>query len=140
LNPKADGKADIEAGRQDILNAANTQFSEDDNVLVMGVEGSQYAIGYFGFAYYVENTANLKAISIDGIAPTAQTAEDGSYALARPLFIYSDAQVLKQKPQVAAFLEFFLTFVNEEIEEVGYFPASADALNAARQALADAIK
>jgi phosphate transport system substrate-binding protein len=140
LNPNAEGKADVDAGRQDILSAANTQFSEDDNVLVMGVEGSQYAIGYFGFAYYIENAANLKAISIDGVAPTAQSAEDGSYALARPLFIYSDAQVLKDKPQVTAFIDFFLTYVNEEIETVGYFPASEDALNAARQVLADAIK
>jgi phosphate transport system substrate-binding protein len=140
LNPNAEGKADVDAGRQDILSAANTQFSEDDNVLVMGVEGSQYAIGYFGFAYYIENATKLKAISIDGVAPTAQSAEDGSYALARPLFIYSDAQVLRDKPQVAAFIDFFLTYVNEEIETVGYFPASEDALNVARQALADAIK
>lgn len=140
LHPKADGKPDLDAGRQDILSAANTQFSEDDNVLVMGVEGSQYAIGYFGFAYYIENATKLKAVSIDGVAPTGKTAEDGSYALARPLFIYSDAQVLKAKPQVAAFMNFFLTYVNEEIERVGYFPASEEALNAARQALADAIK
>lgn len=140
LHKNADGKADVEAGRLDILDASNIQTSEDDNVLVMGVEGSQYAIGYFGYAYYVENTARLKALSIDGVAPTAESAENGEYALARPLFIYSDAGILKEKPQVAAFIEFFLTYVNEEIEEVGYFPASDEAMNAARQALQDALK
>ncbi len=139
LNPNSDGKADIDAGKKDILDAANTQFSEDDNVLVMGVEGSQYAIGYFGFAYYVENQSKLKALSVDGVAPTAQSAENGSYALARPLFIYSDAKILKEKPQVAAFVDFFLTYVNEEIENVGYFPASEEAMNSAKQALADAL-
>ena len=140
VNLNADGKADIEAGKKDILDASNIQFSEDDNVLVVGVEGSQYAIGYFGFAYYIENASRLKAISVDGVAPTAETAENGDYALARPLYIYSDAGILKDKPQVAAFIEFFLTYVNEEIEEVGYFPASEDALNVARQALQDALK
>jgi len=140
LNPNAEGKSDMEAGKADILNATNTQFSEDDNVLVMGVQGSKYAIGYFGFAYYVENQGTLKTVAVDGVAPTAETAEDGSYPLARPLFIYSDATILKNKPQVAEFINFFLTYVNEEIETVGYFPASESALNAARQALADALK
>ncbi len=140
LNPNAEGKADMDAGKLDILNAENTQFSEDDNVLVLGVKGSQYAIGYFGFAYYLENQDSLIALSIDGISPTAESAEDGSYALARPLFIYSDAKILKDKPQVAAFVDFFLTYVNDEIETVGYFPASDEALNAARQAFSDAVK
>jgi len=58
------------------------------------VEGSPYAIGYFGFAYFVENQGALKAISIDGIAPSAETAENGDYPLARPLFIYSDAAIM----------------------------------------------
>ena len=140
LNPNAEGKADIEAGKADLLAAANTQFSEDDNVLVLGVEGSKYAIGYFGYAYYVENQGNLKTLAINGIEPNATTAEDGTYPLARPLFIYSDATILKDKPQVADFIDFFLTNVNDEISAVGYFPASEEALNASRQALADALK
>jgi len=136
----AEGKADLEAAKSDILNAANIQFSEDDNVLVQGVEGSPYAIGYFGFAYFVENQGALKAISIDGIAPSAETAENGDYPLARPLFIYSDAAIMQNKPQVAAFINFFLSFVNEEIETVGYFPASSEAIDAAKQAWLDAMK
>jgi phosphate transport system substrate-binding protein len=117
-----------------ILESSGTQFSEDDNVLVQGVEGDTYAIGYFGYAYYLENADALKIVSINGMAPTAETAEDGSYPLSRPLYIYSDAAVMQEKAQVADFINFYLTYVNEEIVDVGYFPASEDALNAARAA------
>ncbi len=82
---------------------------------------------------------SLNAISIDGIAPNAETAESNEYPLSRPLFIYSDAAIMQQKPQVAAFINFFLTYVNEEILDVGYFPASDEALTGAMQAWNDAI-
>ena len=129
-----------ETGEGMLLEAANLQFSEDDNVLVQGVEGSKYAIGYFGYAYYSENASKLKALSVDGVVPGFESAEDGSYALARPLYIYSDAEIIKSKPQVAAFINYYLTVVNDVIEGVGYFPASDDNLNASRQALLDALK
>ena len=127
-----------DAAKNAILNADNIQFSEDDNVLVQGVEGSPYAIGYFGFAYFAENQGALKAVAVNGVSPSLETAESGEYKLARPLFIYSDAAIMQSKPQVAAFVNFFLTFVNEEIQAVGYFPASAEALDAAKQAWLDA--
>ncbi len=116
------------------LTAANTQLSEDDNVLVQGVLGSPYAVGYFGYAYYAENAGALKALSINGVAPTAESVEDNSYALARPLFLYSDAKIMQEKPQVAAYINFFLSYVNEEIVDVGYFPASDAVLAAAQEA------
>ena len=122
------------------LDATNIQTSEDDNVLVQGVEGSPYAIGYFGFAYYKQQESRLIALSVDGIAPSFETAESGEYVLARPLFIYSDANVLKQKPQVAGFINYFLTYVNEWIDDVGYFPASEGGLKTARQLFLDAVK
>ncbi|HYO87546.1 MAG TPA: PstS family phosphate ABC transporter substrate-binding protein [Candidatus Limnocylindrales bacterium] len=126
-----------------ILGAANIQFSEDDNVLVQGVEGSPYAIGYFGFAYYVENQEALKALAIDGgegpVTPDFDTVEGGTYLLARPLFIYSDATIMAEKPQVADFINYYLTNVNDVIQEVGYFPASVEALNASKQAWLDAV-
>jgi len=115
---------DAAAGEKAILDSAGIQLSEDDNVLVQGVEGSPYAIGYFGYAYYQENKGSLKALSIDGIEPTAETAESGEYPLSRPLFIYSDATIMKDKPQVASFIWFFLNNVNNEISDVGYFPVS----------------
>jgi phosphate transport system substrate-binding protein len=116
-----------------LLNAANLQLSEDDNVLVQGVEGSPYAIGYFGYAYYQENADKLKIVSINDIEPSFEMAESGEYPLARPLFIYSDAAVMKEKPQVGAFINYYLTHVNEEVEDIGYFPASAAALDESKQ-------
>jgi phosphate transport system substrate-binding protein len=115
------------------------QLSEDDNVLVQGIGGSPYAIGFFGYAYYKENQDILKIVGINGVVPDDMTVEDGSYALARPLFIYSDATIMQEKPQVAAFINFFLTYVNDEIADVGYFPASDAALGQARTALLEAL-
>ncbi len=122
------------------LEAPNQQLSEDDNVLVQGVLGSPYAIGYFGYAYYQENADKLKVLSVEGIAPTAETVDNGKYPLARPLYMYTTAKILREKPQVAAFINFYLTHANEEIGKVGYFPASTAALEAAKQAFLDAIK
>jgi len=121
-----------------LLQAQNLQQSEDDNVLVQGIEGSPYAVGFFGFAYFQENESRLKAISIDDVEPNAESAENGEYPLARPLFIYSARSVMEAKPQVADFINFYLTNVNDEIEDVGYFAASNEALNQAKQAWQDA--
>ena len=123
-----------------ILTATNTQLSEDDNVLVQGIQGSPYAVGFFGYAYYVENQDSLKILSLDGVTPSLATVETGEYPLSRPLFIYSDASIMQSKPQVAGYINFFLTFVNEEIGDVGYFPASDEALDEAKQAWLDAIE
>jgi len=115
---------DVGAGEAAILNASNVQLSEDDNVLVQGVEGSKYAVGYFGYAYYQENQGKLRALSINGIAPTTESAESGAYPISRPLYIYSTADIMKEKPQVAAFVYFYITNVADEILDVGYFPTS----------------
>jgi phosphate binding protein len=130
-----DGKANIEAGEKAILESAGAQFSEDDNVLAQGVEGSQYAAGYFGYAYYAAESGNLRAVPIAkeddptrAIAPELASVNAATYPLARPLFIYSDAQIMAEKPQVAAFILFYLTNVNDEIIEVGYFPATDNAV------------
>jgi phosphate transport system substrate-binding protein len=122
-----------------ILNASNLNLSEDDNVLVQGIIGSPYAIGFFGYAYYAENTDVLKVLSIEGVEPTQGSVDDTSYPLARPLFLYSDAGIMQSKPQVAAYINFFLTYVNEEIVDVGYFPAPSADLEGAIQAWLDAM-
>ena len=92
--------------------------SEDDNIIVQGVQGSPNALGYFGFTYFEENADSLKAIEIDGgegcVAPSAEAAEDGSYApLARPLFIYVSNSAATEKPQVKEFVDFYSTNVND---------------------------
>jgi phosphate transport system substrate-binding protein len=114
-----------------LLAGQNLQLSEDDNVLVQGVEGDANAIGYFGYAYYQENADKLKLVPIEGVEASGENVDNGSYPLARPIFIYSDANVMAEKPQVAAFINFYLTNVNDEVVGVGYFPASEDALNEA---------
>ena len=139
LTPNADGKADVALGEEALLGLEGAQFSEDDNVLVQGVEGSPYAIGYFGFAYYVENQGALKALAIDDVEPNQASVDDGTYPLARPLFIYSDAKIMQEKPQVAAFIYFYLTNVNDNIVDVGYFPAPAADLEAALAAWMEAL-
>ncbi|MGH2592380.1 MAG: substrate-binding domain-containing protein, partial [Anaerolineae bacterium] len=134
-----DATADEGKDEEAILSAPGIQLSEDDNVLVQGVEGDATTIGYFGYAYYQENADKLKLLKINGVEATAASVENASYPLARPLFIYSDATIMAEKPQVADFLDFFLTFVNEEIGDVGYFPASTTALGAAKVAWLEAM-
>jgi phosphate transport system substrate-binding protein len=122
-----------------ILSAEHLQMSEDDNVLVQGVEGSKYAIGFFGYAFYGENKGRLKVLGVEGVIPSREHVDDGSYPLARPLYMYSDPDIMQSKPQVATFLNFVLTYVNDEISDVGYFPASTETLNQSRQNWLDAM-
>ena len=130
---------DEEAGKAAILNSTGTQFSEDDNVLVQGVAGSPYAIGFFGYAYAQENEDIIRPISLEGIGISPESAESGEYPMARPLFIYSDPGIMSSKPQAADYVNYFLTNVNEVISDVGYFPASDDALTSAKEAWCAAI-
>lgn len=123
-----------------ILAAANTQKSEDDNILVRGIEGSPYAIGFFGYAYYDENKKALKALKIDGVEPGLESVNKNTYSLSRPLFLYTAPSILKEKPQVAAYIVYYLTNVNRVIKKVGYFPAPQADLDAAKNAVLDAIK
>ena len=100
--------------------------SEDDNVLVQGVQGDPGALGYFGFAYYEENADRLKLLGVDGgtgcIQPSVETIETQTYApLSRPLFIYV-SDVGLAKPQVEAFVEFHLQEGAELVRSVGYIP------------------
>ncbi len=119
--------------KEPILSASNTQLSEDDNILVRGVEGDKYAIGFFGFAYYAENSDKLNVLSIEGVQPSSATVDNATYPLARPVFMYSSANIMQEKPQVAAFIAFYLTYVNEEIRDVGYFPAAKEDLDTAKR-------
>jgi len=98
--------------------------SEDDNILVTGIAGDKYALGYFGLAYLVENQGKIKGVEVDGgkgcVAPTVKTVEDGTYApLSRPLFIYVKKDSVA-KPQVKAFIDFYLANAGKLASEVGY--------------------
>jgi len=118
-----------------LLTSPNIQFSEDDNVLARGISGSRFSIGFFGFAYYIGNADTLKILDIDGIEANSANVNNNSYPLARPLFMYSDASVIRERPQVGAFLAYVLNYVNEEIEEVGYFKATDADIDEAKRTL-----
>ena len=131
-----------------ILGAGETQKSEDDNVLVQGItadgcdpsdQTTTCAVGFFGYAYYAENSDQLNVLAVEGVEATADAVDAGEYPLARPLYMYTTASIIAEKPQVGEFLNFVLTYVNEEIIEVGYFPAPAADLDMARSALAEAL-
>ncbi len=107
-----------------LLAASNVNPNEDDNILLNGVAGDEFAIGFFGYAYYSQNQDVLSIVSVDDVVPTTTSVEDGSYLLARPLFLYSDAGIMAEKPQVTDFITYYLTTVNDVIDEVGYFPSS----------------
>ena len=120
--------------------------SEDDNVLVQGVAGDVNAIGYFGYAYYAENTNKLKALPIvekDGkpaVGPSEKTVLDGSYQpLARPIFIYVNAKSLA-KPEVKKFVEFFMKEGAQLAKEVKYVPLPAEAYKTALEHIAKGKK
>ena len=76
----------------------------------------------FGYAYYQEHADELRAVSVDGVAPSAETVDNGEYPLARPLYIYTTAAVLQEKPQVAAFVDYYLNHVNAVIDAGWLFP------------------
>ncbi len=116
--------------------------SEDDNVLVQGVARDQYALGYFGMAYYEANMGKLKAVSIDDgndengvgpIRPESKTVANGTYApLSRPLFIYVSSKAY-QRPDVAKFVDFYLANVKHLCAEVGYVALSDKLYGAAKK-------
>ena len=105
--------------------------SEDDNVIVQGVSGSPNALGYFGFTYYEENADALKALEVDSgegcVAPSAETAGDGSYTpLARPLFVYVANKSYADKPQVAAFVDYYVASDADIAEAAQFIPLNEE--------------
>lgn len=113
--------------------------SEDDNVLVQGISGDQYSLGFFGYAYYTANQSRLKLVPVDGgngpVLPNEQTIQDGSYSpLSRPIFIYLNKSGVA-KPQVRRFVEFYLEVAPQLVHEVGYIALPQDQYDASLQAL-----
>jgi phosphate transport system substrate-binding protein len=100
--------------------------SEDDNVLVQGVAGDKNALGYFGFAYFMENQDKLRAIPIDNgsgpVMPSMETINGGKYIpLSRKVYIYVSNMAIK-RPEVVAFVNYYLDKVHLYSKEVGYVP------------------
>jgi phosphate transport system substrate-binding protein len=109
------------------------QASEDDNVLVQGVSGDPNALGYFGLSYFEQNQQQLKGLTVEGVAPSAETARSGEYPLSRPLFIYVSTQALEENPSVQEFVSFYLENLNQFVEQAQYVPLNDQALQEARE-------
>jgi phosphate transport system substrate-binding protein len=110
--------------------------SENDNVIVQGVSGEKGGLGYLGFSYYEENQDKLKALEVnsgDGcVAPSVETAQDGTYTpLSRPLFVYAKTESF-QKPEVEAFVGYLLDNAVEIAEEADFVPLTEEQVTKAK--------
>src|SRR5919112_197943 len=115
---------EVIVGNEEEANRSDYEASEDDNVLVQGVSGDENALGYFGYSYYENNLDALKALSVDGVEPTADTIRSGEYLLSRPLFIYVSTDALKNNDAVKPFVDFYLAEQNlgRLVEAAKYVP------------------
>lgn len=108
--------------------------SEDDNIIVKGVEGNEGALGFLGLAYLEANSKSIKAVAIDdekddnGVGPQPPTRDGvikGQYQpLSRPLFVYVRKDALK-RAEVQKFVDFYINQAGTLSEEVGYIPLPA---------------
>ncbi len=143
---EAAGEARVEGGfiSEDDVAALRPDYasSADDNTIVSNIEASDTSLGFVGFAFAEEAGDLLKEIEVDGgdgcIAPTAETIADGTYPIARPLFIYVSVAAATENPAVAAFVSFYLEQLTEAPAEVGYVTLDDATLEASRAAWADA--
>jgi phosphate transport system substrate-binding protein len=123
--------------------ASRTDYepSEDDNVIVQGVSGDKNALGYFGYTYFEENEGTLKAVKVDSgkgcVAPSADTARDGSYApLSRPLFIYVDKKAFASNAALKAFITYYIENDAKVAEAAKYVALSDEQKKTAQDELA----
>lgn len=118
--------------------------SEDDNVLVTGVAGDKFALGYFGYAYYEENKSRLKLLGVDNgdgkcMKPSIETVRANTYKpLSRPLYIYVTKKSLK-RPEVQEFMKFYIANASKLSGEVGYVPVPDEQDKANQKVLAEAL-
>lgn len=104
--------------------------SEDDHVLVQGIAGDKYSLGFFGLAYYTENKDKLTLIGVHNgeevVKPTLETVSNGTYKpLSRPLFVYANSTSVKSK-EVVEFVNFYIDNADELSKDVGYIPLPAE--------------
>lgn len=115
----------LESHAEGATHRSDGTSSEDDNVLVRGVEGDKNGIGYFGFAYFQEAGDKVKPVAIDAgdgcVEPTFENALSGVYKpLSRPLFVYTRERFIAERPEILGFLDFYYANLEEIVREVGY--------------------
>lgn len=122
------------------------EATEEDNIIIQGIEGSKHAMGYFGYAYYKENKDRVKAVEIKKddsgscAKPSLDNAKSGDYPLARPLFIYAAKQSLQDRV-FREFMRFYLkTAETDLVKKIGYVPSSAEQRDTNLEKLESEIK
>ena len=133
---------EVVVGKSEGSIRSDVSASEDDNVLVTGIAAEKGGIGFFGCAYFFENSDKLKALAIvngdgEAVMPTAETIESGEYnPLSRPLFIYVNADRMS-RPEMKKFIDFYLEHAGEKANEVGYVALPEEVYETARQNVKD---
>jgi phosphate transport system substrate-binding protein len=111
--------------------------SEDDNIIVQGVAGEAGGLGFFGLSYVEENADVIKAVTVEGVYPTIETVQDGTYTpLGRPLFIYVANASYTDKPQVKAFVDYFVENAVSIAEAALFVPLTEEQIATAADELA----
>lgn len=137
--------------------SSRTDYSPagDYNVLVQGVAGDKYSLGYLGYAYYIENTDKLKDVPVaqvvkdengnvkevkEAVPANMDTIGDGSYKpLGREIWIYVSNKSL-ERPEVAAFAKYYMEHAAEFSKEAGYIPLPEDYTKKEQEELAGFVK
>lgn len=112
-----------------IINSLNTNLYKFYQPLSQDLSATRYGIGYLSYPYYWRNSQSLRAVPIEGHVANADTVQNGTYPFGYSIFLYADLNQLQQKPQVSSFINFYLTHVNQEIDQAGYLPLSKQELN-----------
>jgi phosphate transport system substrate-binding protein len=127
-------------GEEGVQTKDYNNVGEDDNQTVVGVQGSEGGIGYFGYSYFQENQEGLKAAEIENdkgqcVAPSEESVQAGDYTpLGRELFIYPSQQALA-KPEVKAFVDYYLANVNDIASEIGFIGLTPEQLSKSEAAV-----
>ena len=130
----------FEGNAESVLNAPNTAFFQFNAPLIQELSTARYGVGFLNYSAYRQAARAFRLVSVEGVEIDRDTVENGTYPLTRKLYLYTDANQLKQKPQAIALINFYLTHVNEEIENVGLFPLSLSDINNSRTTWLEAIE
>jgi phosphate transport system substrate-binding protein len=127
-----------ERGQPDDQTRPDYQSSGNDNVIIQGIEGSPTSLGWVGFAFAEENSGGVKILPVDGgdgcVAPTRDTIADGSYPLSRSLYIYVNTDKAKTKKAVKAYVDFYLTGLEDFVTVADYVELPADRIQKTQDA------
>jgi phosphate transport system substrate-binding protein len=116
------------------------KLMDDFGQIAKSVNKSNFAVGYFGYSFYAANRARLRAVPYEAVLANDKTVPANQYALSRPLILVTSAKLLKEKPQVAMFVNYYLTNVSKLAPTVGYFPEPEKLLSDAKTAYLKALQ